>query len=294
MKRFANDLKMGSISLKQCIVNILSSPNEVLLDFDLQLLSRFSRKNFNEIHDTVGYLFWYPKRFSKTKDVTDNSNWFDFIESIPIIPNYLPTNTESFVTINDYLSCVHVIDNNSSVITWYLFDSTRPSALFYLMFSKLYKIQKRTMINNIIPLENGVFDYPNHMIHIFRYSSNDKNNTKRKCQFEHKKIIELTKNPFIELQLPIIIGSFDQETSKRIFHLVYENDIKPEDLYELLFKLTNILKNMQIESIPIQICNSFNFRLILKMLRFLLSDGNIKIFANLRNSYFPKGWTFWK
>ncbi|XP_029056624.1 uncharacterized protein LOC114883216 [Osmia bicornis bicornis] len=296
MKTFANDLKIGIISLKQSIANILSSPNELLLDFDLQMLSQFCKKTFYQIHDSIGYLFWYPKVGIKNRVETHNSNWFDFIDSLPIVPHYLATNNGTFVTMKDYLSCAHVINNNSNIITWYLFDYTRPSLQSYLTFYKFYKKMKKTMTDNIIVLENGEYDYPNHTIHIFRCSPDGKHNTRKNCQFEHKTVIELTKNPFIKLYLPVIIGSFDEESSKRMFHLVYRKNIKPKDLFELLVELINILKELQIESIPIHICNSFNFRRILRMLRYLLADDNIKVYVNYKDnhSFFGRKWAFWK
>lgn len=296
MERFANDLKIGIDHLKESIANVLSSSHEVLFDFDLQMLTQISGKSFYEIQDIISYLFWSPKKSSKSKELSNNFGWFDFVDSRHVVPCYLLSNIKSFVTINDYLSCVHVIENNSSLISWYFIDGSKPSDS-YLMFLKIYKKKKKTMINNIAPLKNGVFNYQHHIVHVFRYSSNGKGNTGRKCLFEHTKLIESTRNPFIKLESPIILGFFDPKTSKRIFHVAHEDNYKPDELYKLLVQLSNVLKRMLIDCVVIQVCSSFNFRTILKMLRYVFCDGNIKVFVhNLRNnqSYFGRELTFFK
>lgn len=270
-RRFSEFLNIDVHSVTESIENILSSTCDIVLDFDLQKLIQLSKKQDGAIKDIITEMFWLPKMTNKL----GSGNWFDSVDRGLVIPFYMTCCDQLSDFIGDYLNYFHVIEQSSrKIIKWYFLDIniflTQDTDSLY---KKMEQEKRNKQTRNLTILKKIDGGTTHHMVHVIRYFS-------KKCRLEDDSIVDLLRNPFLPTdQLPFITQSFDPRISKYVFHLAYKDNIEMtnENFFNLLSMLRDILFKLNIRSIVIQNCDSFNLQNVLNMIEFILCEEDIAV-----------------
>lgn len=269
-RRFSEFLNIDVHSVTESIENILSSTCDIVLDFNLQKLIQLSKKGDATIKDIMTEMFWLPKMNNKL----GNGSWFDSVDRGHVIPFYMTCCDQLSDFIGDYLNYFHVIEHSSrKIIKWYFSDIniflTQDN---YSLYKKMEQEKGNKQTGNLTILKKIGSETTHHMVHVIRYFS-------KKCKLEDD-IVDLLRNPFLPTdRLPFITQSYDPRISKYVFHMVYKDNMEMtnENFFNLLSMLRDILFKLNIGSIVIQNCDSFNLQNVLNMIEFILCEKDIAV-----------------
>lgn len=270
-RRFSEFLNIDVRSVTECIENIFSSTCDLVVDFDLQKLIQLSKKRDGTIKDIITKMFWLPKMNSRL----GNGSWFDSVDRGHVVPFYMTSCGQLSDFIGDYFNYFRVIEQSSrKVIKWYFLDiniflAQDTDSLYEKMEEE--KDNKQTRKLTILKKIDGGTTH--HTVHVIRYFS-------KKCKSEDDSIVHLLRNPFLPTdQLPFITQSYDPRISKYVFHIAYKDNIEMtnKNFFNLLSMLRDILYKLNIVSIVIQNCDSFNLQNVLYMFEHILCKEDIAV-----------------
>lgn len=269
-RRFSEFLNIDVHCVTESIENIFSSTCDIVLDFDLQKLIQLSKKRDGTIKDIITEMFWLPKMGSKL----ESGSWFNSVDRGHVVPFYMTCDQLSDF-IGDYLNYFRVIEQSSrKIIKWYFLDIN----IFLAqdtdsLYEKMEQEKKKKQTRKLTILKKIDGDTTHHTVHVIRYFS-------KECKLEDDSIVDLLRNPFLPTdKLPFITQSYDPRISKYVFHIAYKDNIEMtnKNFFILLSMLRDILYKLNIGSIVIQNCNSFNLQNVLYMIEHILCEEDIAV-----------------
>ena len=271
-RRFSEFLNIDIHSVTESIENIFSSTCDIVLDFNLQKLIQLSKKRDATIKDIITEMFWLPKMDKKL----GSGSWFESVDRGHVVPFYMTCCDQSSDFIGYYLNYFDVIErSNRKIIKWYFLDIniflTQDADSLYKKMEQEKNKNKQTRNLTILKEIDG--DTTHHMVYVIRYFS-------KECKSQDDSIVDLLRNPFLPTdRIPFITQSYDPRMSKYVFHMVYKDNIEMtnENFFNLLSMLRDILYKLNIRSVVIQNCNSFNLRDVLYMVEYILCEEDIAV-----------------
>lgn len=282
MKRLSEYLGIDVSLINRSVQHLLSSATEVFVDFDLQTLMTVSKRRTQEVQDIMVQVFWRPLHLSKKK--RENENWFDSVDCGRVIPFFTGCGKQRDYVVEENLKCIHSIQKSAKkVIAWYFSNMNEyPEEPSYSMFLELTREMENLRSGRmIIFAEGNVNISENHVIHVFRYYTNHSYDSDQYCPLVNQDTVKLFRNPFMQIKcsLPYIVESYNDHTSKYVFHMVFKDNVKPtgQNFYQLLTMLRKILYTMEIDSVVMKSCCSHKLDKVLKMIQYVLCDRGIMV-----------------
>lgn len=311
--RLAKILDIEIRSLEACIDHVITSYDEILLDINVQKLTRASARSEEAIESMIIDTFWQPKalttlekkinRHDNSKhDSGNDDSWFEAVDRGCVVPFYSSAHASWFGNSSADQSsksllnrCVHEIEENSlNAFSWYLdeyfyHDFVFPRNIYsyeqYLNCQKLQKIcNPKVIVDKTNPLELGIPFA--HVITLNFYSYHKYvRNYMREIHLLSNSIIRINKN------IPFIVRSLNPITGTHIFHIVYKRNYSTPPTYENLFKglvlLRDAMLRLKLKDLAMCkigcYCERLDFDKVIRMTEFVFlnTDINVRIGLNL-------------